>query len=740
MEASEFNNEQMYEVDDSGLADAEVDGQVSGPRSSNGVRPHAQVHLLSPTDKCKVCMEPAAKHVHYGAMTCFSCRAFFRRSIQNKTAATYVCRRARNCEINLRTRRNCQFCRYNACIKAGMKPSWVLSEEERGRRFKKNRERSNGSDHMDQSLPGPSSQNKESLIFSDQPMETSPLNTPLTLVEQQQHLHPIVIKQENIKQSPETSPESNGALQTVQNCTKTVQNLTTVQQNPIASSSFQQVLLKTESGLGGESYILAPAVSTKPNQSAILVYTAIPQPQPQQQVQQQASTAVIVPTPSATSATAVKISSGQFLGTLPAGVAIASSSSATSQVSGSVSTIKIGQNGHHSVAAAPLNMTTKPQNPASTASSVIVQPQRQQNASNNLVVKQEAPSSSYTTRDNFKPAEIIVVPSRSAHASEPKPKNVSACVGAGAVTLNKIPSNIVSVTPLPSVTSLDDWDSNYEEDTFSSDEENERFNTLLRLNSEPEVKFCDDEWKMIDQMVKEHEDKYRSVNFGEELIKEMIMCSMFGLPLSTTAAINGYRLTVERITRIAHNLEVFTDLSKNDQSTLLMENADLLVSLRGAIFFDSRNKGVSQILISMGIEDMDTIKSIYTPLMKENSMKHIEYKTFNSIQTVANPSIESRYTSLQSRVANLLSNDAIITVLITYIILFNVDFCSLIDKRRVEQIQERFIRMLQRYIYSQVPRHSARVKLGNTIGMITNLREMADIKKQRKLNCSVKMP
>ena len=26
----------------------------------------------------QVCNEPAAKHVHYGAMTCFSCRAFFR--------------------------------------------------------------------------------------------------------------------------------------------------------------------------------------------------------------------------------------------------------------------------------------------------------------------------------------------------------------------------------------------------------------------------------------------------------------------------------------------------------------------------------------------------------------------------------------------------------------------------------------------------------------------------------------
>ena len=53
---------------------------------------------------------------------------------------------------------------------------------------------------------------------------------------------------------------------------------------------------------------------------------------------------------------------------------------------------------------------------------------------------------------------------------------------------------------------------------------------------------------------------------------------------------------------------------------------------------------------------MDTIKSIYSPLMKENSMKHIDYKTFNSIQTVANAEVESRYSALQKRVAGLVSN------------------------------------------------------------------------------------
>jgi hypothetical protein len=30
--------------------------------------------LISQTEKCKVCLEPAAKHIHYGAVTCFSCR------------------------------------------------------------------------------------------------------------------------------------------------------------------------------------------------------------------------------------------------------------------------------------------------------------------------------------------------------------------------------------------------------------------------------------------------------------------------------------------------------------------------------------------------------------------------------------------------------------------------------------------------------------------------------------------
>merc|ERR1719350_1330766 len=283
------------------------------------------------------------------------------------------------------------------------------------------------------------------------------------------------------------------------------------------------------------------------------------------------------------------------------------------------------------------------------------------------------------------------------------------------------------------------WDSDYENDIFTSDEEDNTRALLKAIANEPEIKFTQEEELQLDKLVKQHNERYRSVNFGEELIKEMIMCSMFGIPMSTSAAISGYRLTVERITRIANNMGCFNDLPLVDQSSLLKENADLLVSLRGAIFFDSKKKGVDQVLISMGIDDMKTIKTMFTPLLKENSMKHIDYKTFNSIQAIANPATEARYNYLQCKVADSIPDDVCI-ILVTYIILFSTDFCLLSDRSLVERTQEIFTRLLQRYLYSQKPRHLACAVFSTVLSAVSFIREMADIKKSRAINQNVKVP
>ena len=78
------------------------------------------------------------------------------------------------------------------------------------------------------------------------------------------------------------------------------------------------------------------------------------------------------------------------------------------------------------------------------------------------------------------------------------------------------------------------------------------------------------------------------------------MSTYLVIQVSSSAALQGYKLQVERITRIANSLPAFNNLVKADQNALLKENADLIVSLRGAIFFDKKKKGIDQILSSMG--------------------------------------------------------------------------------------------------------------------------------------------
>ncbi len=79
--------------------------------------------------RCAVCEDLANDHIHYGATTCYSCRAFFRRSVTS--TAKYVCSKSGNCEVNRETRKQCQACRLAKCYSSGMKPSWVMTEDEK---------------------------------------------------------------------------------------------------------------------------------------------------------------------------------------------------------------------------------------------------------------------------------------------------------------------------------------------------------------------------------------------------------------------------------------------------------------------------------------------------------------------------------------------------------------------------------------------------------------------------------
>ena len=63
-------------------------------------------------------------------------------------------------------------------------------------------------------------------------------------------------------------------------------------------------------------------------------------------------------------------------------------------------------------------------------------------------------------------------------------------------------------------------ESDYEESVYSNSSEE----GAAALFTEPEIKFTSEELGTLQQLVQQHDRQYKSVNFGETLIKEMIMC------------------------------------------------------------------------------------------------------------------------------------------------------------------------------------------------------------------------
>lgn len=88
---------------------------------------------------CGVCGDKALGH-NFCAVTCESCKAFFRRNaLTNKE---FRCPFNEQCEITAVTRRFCQKCRLEKCFSIGMRKDYIMSEEdkvEKRRKIEQNR-------------------------------------------------------------------------------------------------------------------------------------------------------------------------------------------------------------------------------------------------------------------------------------------------------------------------------------------------------------------------------------------------------------------------------------------------------------------------------------------------------------------------------------------------------------------------------------------------------------------------
>lgn len=86
------------------------------PLSLGGPPGISRQQLLS--GPCPICGDRISGF-HYGIFSCESCKGFFKRTVQNKK--NYVCLRGANCHVSISTRKKCPACRFNKCLRMGMK-------------------------------------------------------------------------------------------------------------------------------------------------------------------------------------------------------------------------------------------------------------------------------------------------------------------------------------------------------------------------------------------------------------------------------------------------------------------------------------------------------------------------------------------------------------------------------------------------------------------------------------------
>ncbi|XP_069073915.1 nuclear receptor subfamily 1 group I member 3 isoform X1 [Pleurodeles waltl] len=111
---------------------------------------------------CTVCGDKATGY-HFHVMSCEGCKGFFRRSVSK--GVNFTCQFTRSCTINKTKRRQCQACRLQKCLDAGMRKEMIMSHESLMiRRALRNQRKQERLQRMEQETPDGLTEEQEQLI------------------------------------------------------------------------------------------------------------------------------------------------------------------------------------------------------------------------------------------------------------------------------------------------------------------------------------------------------------------------------------------------------------------------------------------------------------------------------------------------------------------------------------------------------------------------------------------------
>ena len=247
-----------------------------------------------------------------------------------------------------------------------------------------------------------------------------------------------------------------------------------------------------------------------------------------------------------------------------------------------------------------------------------------------------------------------------------------------------------------------------------------------------------DNLNIVKVIVMNHNTHFRSISFGEQILKGVIFSTLFGSPLSMESlsfpALSCLEVIFEKNIRAARHFPDFMNLPAKLQTTLLKNNSSMLVALCGATV--GKGQFPDQITDQLSSCDVKIVKYMMSLILKsqngtEKSFNKITHENrthglnFNDIK------VKERHQILESRVQLKVAYDPNLWKILFYIVLFCSDFhdeCIDGDARdRISKIQEKLVLILQNYLYATVSQNIAAVRFGNVMESLIELRELSDI-------------
>ena len=206
-----------------------------------------------------------------------------------------------------------------------------------------------------------------------------------------------------------------------------------------------------------------------------------------------------------------------------------------------------------------------------------------------------------------------------------------------------------------------------------------------------------------------------------------------GSVLPMDAAIEGYKICMQRVVEYAKQVDMFSDIPQNDQFSLLLRNIDMIVNIRTARFLRPAANLRDRLADVTGIHSDGPSKA------GSSMITSMELQQLFPSTWAANGPYEQQYAKLMKSIFEL-HMDTQTTTLLSMMALFSCpqvisedEQTSLDFRQEIQQRQKSFKLLLYRYLVAEVGKVNANSLVEEYQQILSNLEMMAEILATKKL-------